>query len=63
MKMKKTRFKRIHELEDVLAVHQNEKVSKSEADLIASIASTEESADCVDLARYIHNAKRKDKKK
>lgn len=60
---RKTRFKRIHELEDVLASRENEIVSKSEADLTAAIASPEESADCVNLARYIHNAKRKDKKK
>lgn len=60
---RKTKFKRIHELEDVLAARENERVSKSVADLTAVIASPEESADCVNLARYIHNAKRKDEKK
>ena len=60
---RKTKFKRIHELENVLAARENEIVSKSEADLIAAIACPEECDDCVNLARHIHNAKREAKKK
>lgn len=54
---RKTKFKRIHELEAVLASHTDKKVAKPGAELIAAIANPEEGPDCVNLARYIHNAK------
>lgn len=54
---RKTKFKRIHELEAVLASQTHKKVTKSGAGLIAAIAKPAEGPDCVNLARYIHNAK------
>ena len=54
----KTKFKRIHDLENDLKSHTDKKVGKEVAEVLAAITHPEEKDDVVNLARYIHNAKR-----